>query len=266
MIHSPKYRRQDDGASIKVKGKDLDNRWVVPYNAYLLAKFDCHINVEICSTIKAVKYLYKCIYKGHDRVAFYVTPEDNSQDIDEIERFQSARWITPPEAMWRIYGFELNEMYPLVYILQLHLEDQHSVSFRKYDYLSHVLRDDSSLRSMLIEFFCRNKIDENAHKLLYKEYPEQFVWNQRDKIRTPRKKKNVIGRIVAKNPVEGERYYLRLLLNHVRGPTSFEDLKNIGGVVASTFREAALLSGLLETNNSLDKCLEEASMYQMHIV
>ena len=58
----PKYRRRDDGTSVKVKGKDLDNRWVVPYNAYLLAKFDCHINVEICSTIKAVKYLYKYIY------------------------------------------------------------------------------------------------------------------------------------------------------------------------------------------------------------
>ena len=58
----PKYRRQDDGASIKVRGKDLDNCWVVPYNAYLLAKFDYHINVEICSTIKAIKYLYKYIY------------------------------------------------------------------------------------------------------------------------------------------------------------------------------------------------------------
>ena len=57
----PKYKRRDDDASIKVRGKDLDNRWVVPYNAYLLAKFDCHINVEICSTIKAVKYLYKYI-------------------------------------------------------------------------------------------------------------------------------------------------------------------------------------------------------------
>ena len=76
----------------------------------------------------------------------------------------------------------------------------------------------------------------------------------------------MICRIVAANPVEGEIYYLRLLLNHVRGPTSFEDLKIIGGVVASIFREAALLSGLLETNNSLDKCLEESSMYQMHIV
>ena len=73
----------------------------------------------------------------------------------------------------------------------------------------------------------------------------------------------MIGRIVVANPVEGERYYSQLLLNHVRGPTSFEDLETIGGVVASTFREAALLCGLLEADNSLDKCLEETSMYQM---
>ena len=109
--------------------------------------------------------------------------------------------------MWRSYGF-VNEMYPSVYILQLHLEDQHSVTFRKYDDLSRVLRDDSSSRSMLTEFFCRNKMDENAHKLLYKEFPKQFLWNQRDKIWTPRKKKNVIVRIVATNPNEDETYYL----------------------------------------------------------
>jgi hypothetical protein len=73
----------------------------------------------------------------------------------------------------------------------------------------------------------------------------------------------VIGRIVAANPIEGERYYLRLLLNHVRGLSSFEDLKKVRGIVASTFRKAALLHGLLETDNSLEKCLEEASSYQM---
>ena len=106
-------------------------------------------------------------------------------------------------------------------------------------------------------------MDENACKLLYKEFPEQFVWNQRDKIWTPRRKKNMIARIVAANPIKGERYYLRLLLNHVRGPISFEELKTIGGVIASTFHEVALLCGLLEAYNSLDKCLEEASMYQM---
>ena len=30
-------------------------------------KYDCHINVEVCSTIGAVKCLYKYIYKGHDK-------------------------------------------------------------------------------------------------------------------------------------------------------------------------------------------------------
>lgn len=56
------------------KGRhELDNRWVVPYNPYLCQKFDCHINVEVCATIKAVKYIYKYVYKGHDRAQVEVT-------------------------------------------------------------------------------------------------------------------------------------------------------------------------------------------------
>ena len=58
----PIYRRHNDGKIVKVCGHILDNRWVVPYNPYLVAKFDCHINVEICLTIKAMTYLYIYIY------------------------------------------------------------------------------------------------------------------------------------------------------------------------------------------------------------
>ena len=61
-----KYKRCNDGRKNRIRGIDLDNQWVVPYNPYLLTKFNFHINVEICSTIKAIKYLYKYIYKGHD--------------------------------------------------------------------------------------------------------------------------------------------------------------------------------------------------------
>ena len=32
----------------------------------LLQKYDCHINVEDCVSIKSLKYLYKYVYKGHD--------------------------------------------------------------------------------------------------------------------------------------------------------------------------------------------------------
>lgn len=60
------YKRRDDGMSVEVNGKSVDNRYVVPYNSYLLLKFKCHINVEVCSTVKSVKYVYKYIHKGYD--------------------------------------------------------------------------------------------------------------------------------------------------------------------------------------------------------
>ncbi|XP_062100814.1 uncharacterized protein LOC133806740 [Humulus lupulus] len=200
------YKCSDNGVNVKVRGKNLDNRWVVPYNPYLLATFNCHVNVEICSTIKAAKYLYKYIYKGHDRVAFNLISEENNHQDDEIQEFQFARWIAPPEAMWRIYGFVINEMYPAVYRLHLHLEDQQSNHFP----------------------------DANARRLLYIEFQEHYVWNHQHKQWTPRKKKTVIGRVVTANPLE-----------------------------VPTFRDAATLHGLLQRDNNLEECLQEASLFQM---
>ncbi|KAG7987410.1 hypothetical protein I3843_03G132500 [Carya illinoinensis] len=209
----PIYKHSDNGITVKVRDHNLNNRWVVPYNPYLLTTFDCHINVEICSTIKAVKYLYKYIYKGHDRVAFNL--------------------------------------------------DQHQVTFRANENLINFLNSDRSAKSMLIEFVALNRVDENARTLLYKEFPEFYVWSQQYKEWTRRKKKTVIGRIITANPFEGERYYLRILLNHVRGPLSFEDLRIVDGVVAPTFREATTMHGLLQRDSSLEDCLHEASLYQM---
>lgn len=34
----PKYRRRNDGERVNVRKHFLDNRWVVPYDLYLLAK------------------------------------------------------------------------------------------------------------------------------------------------------------------------------------------------------------------------------------
>jgi hypothetical protein len=53
----------------------FDNRWVVLYNPYLTMRYQCHINVEVCSSITVVKYLYKYVYKGHDRALAVVQPK-----------------------------------------------------------------------------------------------------------------------------------------------------------------------------------------------
>ncbi len=44
----------------------VDNQWIVSYNFHLATKYHAHINVEICSSISIVKYLYKYVYKGPD--------------------------------------------------------------------------------------------------------------------------------------------------------------------------------------------------------
>ena len=62
---------------------------------------------------------------------------------------------------------------------------------------------------------------------------------------------------------EGERFYLRVLLNHVRGPTSFISIRTVRGVVSPTFRECCEKLGLVETDSSLDNALSEAVTFQM---
>jgi hypothetical protein len=64
---------------------EIDNRWVVQYNPYLLLKFNCHINVEICSSIKCVKYLYKYLFKGADHANIVISEKNNELGYDEIK-------------------------------------------------------------------------------------------------------------------------------------------------------------------------------------
>lgn len=77
----------------------MNNRWVVPYNTYLLTRYNYHINIEICSGVKIIKYLYKYINKGHDRCTIYIESADGGKFIDEIQTFQEVRWVSPPEAL-----------------------------------------------------------------------------------------------------------------------------------------------------------------------
>ncbi|XP_072062222.1 uncharacterized protein [Arachis hypogaea] len=60
----PKYKWSDNGRSTSKRNVDLDNRFIVPYNATLLLKYGCHINVEYTYQTSAIKYLFKYVHKG----------------------------------------------------------------------------------------------------------------------------------------------------------------------------------------------------------
>ena len=82
---SPLYRRRKPGPNgensatiLKKNNRDLtiDNSMVVQYNFYLLKKYKGHINIEVCSTLMSVKYLYKYLTKGNDTATFRVVTSD----------------------------------------------------------------------------------------------------------------------------------------------------------------------------------------------
>lgn len=78
-----------------------------------------------------------------------------------------------------------------------------------------------------------------------------------------RKKVMLLARINGANPIEGERYYLRLLLNNVKGPTSFNGLWTMHGKRYCKCKEASQIRGLLESNGSLVDCLKETELLEM---
>ena len=73
----PLYRRRDNGQRVtkQIKGRSvtLYNRHVVPYSPYLSRKYNAHINVEVCGSIRAVKYIHKYVYKGTNRITVGVS-------------------------------------------------------------------------------------------------------------------------------------------------------------------------------------------------
>ncbi|KAL2474513.1 ATP-dependent DNA helicase [Abeliophyllum distichum] len=64
---------------------------------------------------------------------------------------------------------------------------------------------------MLTQYFRMNIIDETAKTLLYREFLQYFVWDNKKKCWAYRKKGDVIGRIVAANPSKGERFETLML-------------------------------------------------------
>ena len=110
-----------------------------------------------------------------------------------------------------------------------HLPNQHQVSFYDHQTIPEILNDDYFSRTMLTEFFALNREeDQQSRHLLYRKIPEYYTWHNKEKEWRRRKtQRRSIGRIYTVSPSEGEKFYLRILLSNVRGPTSWDDLLTV---------------------------------------
>ncbi|CEM06285.1 unnamed protein product [Vitrella brassicaformis CCMP3155] len=249
----PFYRRRNDGRQHDVKGVLLDNRWVVPYNPALTLRYRAHINVERCGSVKAIKYLHKYIYKGADRAVV-----ETSRQEDEIRCYVEGRYVSVSEACWRIFGFPTHGHYPAVERLTVHLENHQSVVFA-----ANQPPPTEAPMTKLTAWMALNATDEFARTISFPNFPQHFVWNQKNKRWTRRRHGSTIGRVYNVSPAAGERFFLRILLHHIPGAKSFQDLRTVDGVVHSDFRSACNALGLFRENAESIDCLQQAKEWQM---
>ncbi|XP_050060417.1 uncharacterized protein LOC126551362 [Aphis gossypii] len=245
----PKYRRRspdDGGQTFQLRKSDnrmvtIDNRWIVPYSPLLLRVFDCHINIELCHSVKAIQYICSYINKGSDQAAFSVELRV------EIKAFQNGRYISSSESAWRIFGFTIHERSPAIFQLSVHLENDQRVYFTDQNARE---RLENVRNTTLMAFFKLCHRDEFEKTLLYIEVPSYYTFtnnrfNRRKQgepiVQYPGiKKSNVLGRVYTVHP----------------------NLKTVDDVIHPTYQRACQVLGLLQDESHWNSTLEEADLFQ----
>jgi hypothetical protein len=258
-LNYPAYRRRANGFSVSSKHPlnrqerfTVGNEWVVPYNPYLSRKYKAHINVEVCGTIRAIRYIHKYIYKGSDRATMEL------DSMDEIKQYVNCRYLGSSEGIWRLYEFAIHGERPPVLQLPFHLPNQHYISFDCAAPSDDVMETILDKKTALMAFFEYNAGHPSSRQLLYQDFPSCFTWNSTRQEWNTRLRGFQIGRMYQGNPFQGELYYLRCLLTVVPGATSFESLRTVDGILHSSFESACRTRGILSSDSNWDLCFREA--------
>lgn len=112
--------------------------------------------------------------------------------------------------------------------LQFHLPEEESVIFDDDDDIEEVVEKASNRTSMFVAWMEANKKYRNLAKdLTYAQFPQHFTFHKKEREWRPRLNVASIARLHYVPPGAGEKHYLRMLLNEVKGPRSYEELKQV---------------------------------------
>ena len=124
----PKLRRRRGNPwTTRHNGRTVTNQWVVPYNAALLLKYQCHLNVEVVTASYAIKYLFKYLFKGCDSASAAIHAAQRM--VDQIGRFQDHRYLGAAEAIWRLFKYHIHDLTDTVERMVVEIPEERYVNF-----------------------------------------------------------------------------------------------------------------------------------------
>ncbi|XP_062113106.1 uncharacterized protein LOC133824253 [Humulus lupulus] len=141
------------------------------------------------------------------------------------------------------------------------LPGEHTLIFEENKCVENVVYIPGIEKTKFTQWLEANKNYDDARELTYSDFPISWVWNSKEKTWTRRKNGLAIGRIYFAHPSTGERIYLRMLLNFVKGSTSYESIRTINGVTYPNFKGACYAVGLLDDDKEWIDFLTEAAIW-----
>ncbi|CAF1905855.1 unnamed protein product [Brassica oleracea var. botrytis] len=181
--------------------------------------------------------------------------------IDEIKNYFDARYLSACESTWRILGYPTQYRSTPVEYLTFHLEGEQPVVFKEGDTVKSVLARAHLSKTMFLAWFDCCEMYPEARELTYAELPTKFVYDSKEKVWNPRKKGFAIGRLAPVSPSSGALYFLRVLLNKIKGPRSYDDIKTVNGIVLPSYEDACYALGLLDDDKEYIEGLKECAFW-----
>ncbi|KAF8050555.1 hypothetical protein N665_1942s0005 [Sinapis alba] len=173
---------------------------------------------------------------GSDRVTVVVEPPDHMvSNVVSIMEVNSAPTNNEP-VQGTVTGSvkptkdEFKDFFDCRYVSKLtfHLPGKHVIFKGKYK-MQAVINRKLIENTMFLAWFELNKVDSFARTLTYAQIPNFYTYDKRQKKFKRRKRGFSIGRINYAPRKKENSYYLCVLLNIVKGPTSYDDLKTFEG-------------------------------------
>ncbi|RDX97585.1 hypothetical protein CR513_19622, partial [Mucuna pruriens] len=198
------FKRRENGNAIEKKnGVSLDNHHVVSHNSKLLLKYQSHVNMEWCNQSTSIKYLFKYINKGYDRITITIVliqdeGETHGENIDEIKQYLDCRS-------------------PIVERLFFHLPSEQYIYFNDGEDIYSIFSKPSFKESIFTSWMQANNMYYEGKNLTYGDFVLKFIY-------VPTK------RIIWVPLSTSELFYLIMMLIIAKGPCSYEDITTISHI------------------------------------